>query len=302
MPSRYISCRLALQRHQGLYHHPTFSSSQSVEITSRVENGKGFAVEEDIPNNITANLVKLMDQVEKMEKDMRGLMDNLLLMITYDDTYKGCETRVRGVGSDLSFSGLVKLVEEVVGVNSHNNEIELHASLSHAVGVSCVVIRDDEDVASILQDERLVVVFVMVKAQNANDIPHEYGIQHSNNLQHNTRYSPRARDNRRNVPIDTHYPECQPEPRKALTSVYHFPLNPKLYPRRYPTRLSVRVRGLNQLCCISRLYNAFDQIEDDVEEDDMADWNDELHDNCEDDYVGRHDDCSMGWTCFLLLY
>ncbi|EOY13424.1 Uncharacterized protein TCM_031998 [Theobroma cacao] len=95
----------------------------------------------------------------------RGL-PNVKLMITYDghwvdDTYKGGETRVRGVRSDLSFLGPMKLVEEVVGVNSHNNEIELYASLSHAVGVSRAVIRDDEDVASILRDERVIVVFVM---------------------------------------------------------------------------------------------------------------------------------------------
>lgn len=58
----------------------------------------------------------------------------------------------------------MKLVEEVVGVNSHNNEIELHASLSHATGVSPAVIGDDEDIASILRDERAVVVFMTVKA------------------------------------------------------------------------------------------------------------------------------------------
>ncbi|EOY26233.1 Uncharacterized protein TCM_027693 [Theobroma cacao] len=38
--------------------------------------------------------------------------------------------------------------------------------------------------------------------------------------------------------------------------------------------------------------NASDQIEDDVEEDNMADWNDKLQDDCEDDYIGRQDDCS----------
>ncbi|EOY08810.1 Uncharacterized protein TCM_024017 [Theobroma cacao] len=86
-------------------------------------------------------------------------LPNVKLMVTYgghwvDDTYKGGETRVRGVGSDLSFSGLVKLVQEVVGVNSHSNEIELHALLNHTVGVSCAVIRDDEDVESILRDKR----------------------------------------------------------------------------------------------------------------------------------------------------
>ncbi|WRX16202.1 Reverse transcriptase domain - like 10 [Theobroma cacao] len=34
-----------------------------------------------------------------------------------------------------------------------------------------------------------------------------------------TRNLPQAHDNRRDVPIDTHYPECQPEPRKAYISV-----------------------------------------------------------------------------------
>ncbi|EOY26014.1 Uncharacterized protein TCM_027406 [Theobroma cacao] len=58
-------------------------------------------------------------------------------MITYgghwvNDTYKSGETRVMGVGSDLTFSSLMKLVKDVVGVNSQNHEIELHALLSHA--------------------------------------------------------------------------------------------------------------------------------------------------------------------------
>ncbi|WRX22911.1 Transposase [Theobroma cacao] len=38
--------------------------------------------------------------------------------------------------------------------------------------------------------------------------------------------------------------------------------------------------------------DASDQIEDDVEEDDTADWNHGLRYDCEDDYVGRHEDCS----------
>ncbi|EOX94140.1 Uncharacterized protein TCM_003396 [Theobroma cacao] len=162
-----------------------------------------------------------------------GLL-NVKLMITYggnwvDDTYKGGETRVRGVGSDLSFLGLVKLLEEVVGVNSHNNEIKLHASFSHAVGVSQAVIRDDGDVASIMRDEKAVVVFVTVKTRNANDIPHE----HMGPLSF-------ANDTVMDVSDD----------------------------------------------------DSSDQIEYDVEEDDTVDWNYELHDECEDDYVGRHDDCS----------
>ncbi|EOX94662.1 Uncharacterized protein TCM_004281 [Theobroma cacao] len=43
----------------------------------------------------------------------------------------------------------------------------------------------------------------------------------SNNV--TTRNSHRARDNRRDVSIDIHYPECQPKPRKALISASHFP-------------------------------------------------------------------------------
>ncbi|XP_021278573.1 uncharacterized protein LOC110412367 [Herrania umbratica] len=165
---------------------------------SRVENGKEFAAEEDIPDNVVAYLVKLMDQIQNMKKDMRGLMDKLML------------------------------VEEVAKVNSHNNEIELHALLSHAAGVSHVIIKDDEDVASILQDERAIVVFVTVKARNVNDISHE----HVGSL--------------------------------SFT---------------------------NDTVMVMSDDDASDQIEYDVEEEGMADWNDELHDDCEDDYTGKHDDC-----------
>ncbi|EOY16915.1 Uncharacterized protein TCM_035982 [Theobroma cacao] len=77
---------------------------------SRGETGKGVVTEkEDILDNVATYLVKLMDQIENMDKDMRGLMDkgqcmtgyfgiiglsNVKLMITYgghwvDDTYKG---------------------------------------------------------------------------------------------------------------------------------------------------------------------------------------------------------------------
>ncbi|EOY02915.1 Uncharacterized protein TCM_017317 [Theobroma cacao] len=47
----------------------------------------------------------------------------------------------------------------------------------------------------------------------------------------------------------------------------------------------------NNIVMVVSVDDASNQIEDDVEEDDMADWNDELHDNCEDNYVGEHDDC-----------
>ncbi|EOY21647.1 Uncharacterized protein TCM_013642 [Theobroma cacao] len=47
---------------------------------SRVESGKGVATEEeDILDNVATYLVKLMDQIENMEKDIRGLMDKLLV-------------------------------------------------------------------------------------------------------------------------------------------------------------------------------------------------------------------------------
>ncbi|EOY00237.1 Uncharacterized protein TCM_010055 [Theobroma cacao] len=46
----------------------------------RVESGRGVAAEEeDILDNIATYLVKLIDQIENMEKDMRGLMDKLLV-------------------------------------------------------------------------------------------------------------------------------------------------------------------------------------------------------------------------------
>ncbi|EOX94030.1 Uncharacterized protein TCM_003114 [Theobroma cacao] len=38
-----------------------------------------------------------------------------------------------------------------------------------------------------------------------------------------TRYSLRARDKRRDVSIDIHYPVCQPKPRKALASILRLP-------------------------------------------------------------------------------
>ncbi|EOY01324.1 Uncharacterized protein TCM_011257 [Theobroma cacao] len=50
------------------------------------------------------------DQV-KMKLSFYVLLLNMNLV---DNIYKGGETRVRGVGSDLSFSGLMKLAEEVV--------------------------------------------------------------------------------------------------------------------------------------------------------------------------------------------
>ncbi|EOY01179.1 Uncharacterized protein TCM_011115 [Theobroma cacao] len=80
-------------------------------------------------------------------------------MIIYGDhylnnTYKGGETRERGsVESDLLFLGLMKLVEEVVGVNLQNHKIKLHALFNHAIGVLRVIIRGDEDVNDEMDDD-----------------------------------------------------------------------------------------------------------------------------------------------------
>ncbi|EOY16790.1 Uncharacterized protein TCM_035670 [Theobroma cacao] len=180
-------------------------------------------------------------------------------MITYgghwvDDTYKGGETQVRGVGSDLSFSGLVKLVEEVVGVNSHNNEIELHASLSHAARVSRAVIRADEDGASILRDERTFVVFVTPGA-------------HMRCLQ---MMSAQFRS------------EC------ALNEILGTLQQTQLSLENALGPLSLA----NDTVMVVSDDDASDQIEDDVEEDDTADRNDELCYDCEDDYIGGHENRS----------
>ncbi|EOY21250.1 Uncharacterized protein TCM_012672 [Theobroma cacao] len=60
------------------------------------------------------------------------------------------------VRSDLSFAGLMKLVEDVVGVNSEIDEIELHALISTPGELSWPIIKDDEDVALILLEQRNV--------------------------------------------------------------------------------------------------------------------------------------------------
>ncbi|EOY31996.1 Uncharacterized protein TCM_039391 [Theobroma cacao] len=57
---------------------------------------------------------------------------------------------------------------------------------------------------------------------SCNKIDHEFCIQFIvldrilfNHITVTTRNSHRARDNRRDVPISTHYPECRSKPRKA---------------------------------------------------------------------------------------
>ncbi|WRX16640.1 Transposase [Theobroma cacao] len=62
---------------------------------------------------------------------------------------------MRGVRSDLSFVGLMKLVEDVVGVNSEIDESELHALISSPGELSRPIIKDDEDVALILLEQRM---------------------------------------------------------------------------------------------------------------------------------------------------
>ncbi|EOY00137.1 Uncharacterized protein TCM_009686 [Theobroma cacao] len=242
----------------------------------RVEKGKEAISEKDeVPLSVRDQLhifLSVRDQLHIFQQEMQVLINNLMqrtfdleaaslsnekilakidglpnvkLMITYgghwvDDTYKGGETRVRGVRSDLSFSGLVKLVEEVVGVNSHNNEIELHASLSHAVRVSHTVIRDDEDV----EPGAHMRCLQMMSAQFRS--------------------------------------ECV--------------LN-KILDTLQQTQLSLEnavgpLSLANDTVMVVSDDDASDQIEDDVEEDDMADQNDELRYDCENDYVGGHEDRS----------
>ncbi|WRX24479.1 Transposase [Theobroma cacao] len=81
-----------------------------------------------------------------------------------DGIYKGGESRMRGVTSDLSFMGLMKLVEDVVGVNSEIDEIELHALISTPRELSRPIIKYDENVALILLEQKNVLVVYSVMA------------------------------------------------------------------------------------------------------------------------------------------
>ncbi|XP_017976417.1 PREDICTED: uncharacterized protein LOC108661933 [Theobroma cacao] len=91
-----------------------------------------------------------------------------------DGIYKGGESRMQGVRSDLSFVGLMKLVEDVVEVNLEIDEIELHALVSTLEELSRPIIKDDEDVALILLEQRNVLaMYVSIKGCQTNVMSHE---------------------------------------------------------------------------------------------------------------------------------
>ncbi|WRX24579.1 Transposase [Theobroma cacao] len=86
---------------------------------------------------------------------------------------------MQGVRSDLSFVGLMKLIEDVVGVNSEIDEIELHALISTPGELSRPIIKDDEDVALILLEQRNVLaVYVSIKGRQTNVMSHGEVGQH----------------------------------------------------------------------------------------------------------------------------
>ncbi|XP_017978505.1 PREDICTED: uncharacterized protein LOC108662509 [Theobroma cacao] len=91
-----------------------------------------------------------------------------------DGIYKGGESRMLGTMSYLSFAGLMKLVEDVVGVNLEIHEIELHALINTPRELSCPIIKDDEDVALIrLEQRNVLVVYVTFKEHYTNVMSHE---------------------------------------------------------------------------------------------------------------------------------
>ncbi|EOX99950.1 Uncharacterized protein TCM_009022 [Theobroma cacao] len=86
---------------------------------------------------------------------------------------------MREVKSDLSFASLMNLVEDVVGVNSLIYEIELHALISILGELLHLIIKDEEDVALILLEQRNVpIVYVTIKECHTNVMPHEEAIQY----------------------------------------------------------------------------------------------------------------------------
>ncbi|EOY08808.1 Uncharacterized protein TCM_024015 [Theobroma cacao] len=96
-----------------------------------------------------------------------------------DGIYKGGESRKWGIMSDLSFASLMKLVEDVVGVNSKIHEIELHALIITARKLSRPIIKDDEDVALILLEQMNVsAVYVTIKECQTNVRSYEKVVQH----------------------------------------------------------------------------------------------------------------------------
>ncbi|EOY13857.1 Uncharacterized protein TCM_032532 [Theobroma cacao] len=107
-----------------------------------------------------------------------------------DGSYKGGESRMRGVKSDLSFVGLMKLVEDVVGVNLEIDEIVLHALISTPGELSLPIIKDDEDVALILLEQRNVsAMYVSIKGCQTNVMSRGEVGQHGNQLNQNEIYN-----------------------------------------------------------------------------------------------------------------
>ncbi|EOY32657.1 Uncharacterized protein TCM_040682 [Theobroma cacao] len=84
----------------------------------------------------------------------------------------------------------MKLVKDVVRVNSEIDEIELHALISTPGELSQPIIKDDEDVALILLEQRNVpTVYVSIKGRQTNVMSREEVEQHGNQLNQNEIYN-----------------------------------------------------------------------------------------------------------------
>ncbi|EOY03524.1 Uncharacterized protein TCM_018625 [Theobroma cacao] len=59
-----------------------------------------------------------------------------------------------------------------------------------------------------------------------------------------------------------------------------------------PTNAMGPLPFINDTVMVVSDDDKFDQMDNDDEKDDIADWNDEMDDDYEDDYSSRHDDCS----------
>lgn len=71
----------------------------------------------------------------------------------------------------------MKLVEDIFGVNSQNHEIEIHLLISVHIGLSRLVIKDNEDVVVILQEKKTVpTAYITIKEWRTNFMPHEQAI------------------------------------------------------------------------------------------------------------------------------
>ncbi|WRX22839.1 zinc finger protein [Theobroma cacao] len=150
-------------------------------------------------------------------------------------------------------------------------------------------------------------MFVTIKVGNANDIPYEHGIQHSNHQEHNVNYSDiphHAFPNKQPWQSRLMYPHefqqlgahirCLQMMSAQFRSEY---ASNEILGTLQQTQLSLEnalgpLSLANDTVMVMSDDDASDQIEDDVEEDDTADRNNELHDDCEDDYIGGHEDHS----------